>query len=82
VRPKRLYQRKIPMTPSGIEPATFGLVAQCLNQIDLCVDMYVCVYGPVYVENETKLVSKLFLVRFLVQEDSSHCPPHKSIEGD
>ena len=32
VRPEGLCQWRIPMTPSGVEPATFRLVAQCLTK--------------------------------------------------
>jgi hypothetical protein len=33
MRPEVLGQRKIPMTPSVIEPSNLQLVVQCLNQL-------------------------------------------------
>jgi hypothetical protein len=40
VRPEGLNQSKIPMTPSGIDLASFWLVAQSLNQLHHHVPLY------------------------------------------
>jgi hypothetical protein len=37
LRPEVLSQRKILTAPSGIEPATYRLVTQCINQMRNCL---------------------------------------------
>jgi hypothetical protein len=44
VRPEGLCHWKIPMTPSGIEPATCRFVAQCLNHYATAVEVNFLLY--------------------------------------
>jgi len=53
VRPEGLCQWEIPMTPSGIKPATFWLVAQCLNQLRYCVPLLMIEHVVVFWQNKS-----------------------------
>jgi len=46
---EELCQWKIPVTPSGIEPATFRFVAQHLNHCDTAVPLLNKVWDRMYV---------------------------------
>jgi hypothetical protein len=50
VQPEGLYQWKIPMMPSGIEPTTFWLVAQCLSQLHHWIPQC-CYYWQLEIKN-------------------------------
>jgi hypothetical protein len=59
VRPKGLCQRKIPMTPLGIDPATFRFVAHCLNHRATA-----CLLGKKHVKYYTNILFQNFVPSF------------------
>jgi len=67
VRPEELCQKNIPMTPLGIEPATFRLVAQYFNQLRYRVPR-------LFLSSPTKIMQALFISPTPVTAPSDSLP--------
>jgi len=86
-----LRKWKIPVTPSGIEPTTFQLVAQCPNQlyhctpiffregcyIYMCVCVCVCVCIYIYIYIYIYMLSSHFCAQQYVLKFNTFCFPQK-----
>ena len=78
VRSKGLCHWKIPMTPPGIESATFRFVAQRLNRCATAVPpiyIYIYIYG-VYIHMQ---IYQLFTNKFYWQQFTSNCTSLKAV---
>ena len=76
VRPEGLCQWKVPMTPSGNEPATFRLVAQCLIQIYHRVPLnnYVLSWNYDKLNRVTVDLSVLLRLNYVMSKDIAYVP--------
>jgi hypothetical protein len=72
VRPEGLYQWKMPMTPSEIEPATLRLVAHCFNQMRYRVPSTSSPLGPNILLNRLLSVTLSLCSSLNVSDQQQH----------